>query len=55
VEIILHEAVFQLGRTKPSITSDDVVNCMDDITKRVHDQAAQDLNAFLFEEIFSAK
>ena len=55
VEIILHEAIFQLGRAKPSITSDDVVFCMDDITKRVHDQAAQDLNAFLFEEIFTAK
>ncbi len=54
-EIILKEAIFQLGRIKPSITSDDVVFCMDDITKRVHDQAAQDLNAFLFEEIFTAK
>lgn len=54
-EIILKEAIFQLGRIKPSITSDDVVFCMDDITKRVHDQAAQDLNAFLFEEMFTAK
>ena len=54
IEIILKEAIFQLGRIKPSITSDDVVFCMDDITKRVHDQAAQDLNAFLFEEIFTA-
>jgi len=54
-EIILKEAIFQLGRMKPSITADDVVFCMDDITKRVHDQAAQDLDAFLFEEIFTAK
>ena len=54
IEIILKEAIFQLGRSKPSITADDVVFCMDDITKRVHDQAAQDLNAFLFEEIFTA-
>jgi len=54
-EIILKEAIFLLGRMKPSITADDVVFCMDDITKRVHDQAAQDLDAFLFEEIFTAK
>lgn len=54
VEIILKEAIFQLGRAKPSITSDDVVSCIDDITNRVHDQAALDLNAFLFEEIFTA-
>jgi hypothetical protein len=54
-EIILKEAIFQLGRVKPSITADDVVFCMDDITKRVHDQAAQDLNAFLFEEVFTAR
>ena len=53
-EIIVKEAIFQLGRVKPSITADDVVFCMDDITKRVHDQAAQDLNAFLFEEVFTA-
>ena len=55
IEIILKEAIFQLGRMKPSITADDVVFCMDDITKRVHDQTAQDLNSFLFEEIFTAK
>lgn len=54
-EIILKEAIFQLGRVKTSITADDVVFCMDDITKRVHDQAAQDLNAFLFQEVFTAR
>ena len=54
VEIILKEAIFQLGRTKPSLTSDDVIFHMDDITKRIHDQAALDLNSFLFEEAFTA-
>lgn len=54
VEIILKESIFQFGRTKPSFTSDDVVALMDDMTNRIHDQAAQDLSAFLFEEMFTA-
>jgi hypothetical protein len=55
VDIILKEAIYQLAHIKPSITADDVIFCMDDITKRVHDQASQDLNSFLFEEVFGAK
>ena len=55
VDIILKEAIYQLGKSKPSITADDVIFCMDDMTKRVHDQASQDLDSFLFEEVFGAK
>jgi hypothetical protein len=55
VDIILKEAIYQLGHVKTSMTSDDVIFCMDDITKRVHDQASEDLNAFLFEEVFGGK
>jgi hypothetical protein len=54
VDIILKEAIYQLAQVKTSITADDVIFCMDDITKRVHDQASQDLNSFLFEEVFGA-
>jgi len=52
VDIIVKESVFQLGTQETSLTPDDVNRCIDDVTTRVHDQAAQDLNAFLFEEQF---
>jgi hypothetical protein len=52
VDIIVKEAVYQLGKIETSLTPDDVNRCIDDITTKVHDQAASDLNAFLFEEAF---
>ncbi|MCI0418587.1 MAG: hypothetical protein L0387_21725 [Acidobacteria bacterium] len=52
VDIIVKEAVYQLGKIETSLTPDDVNRCIDDITTKVHDQAAGDLDAFLFEEAF---
>ena len=52
VDIIVKESIYQLGKSETSLTPDDVNRCIDDITTRVHDHAAQDLNAFLFEEQF---
>jgi len=50
VEIISKEAIYQLGKTNTAISADDVIRQLDDVTTRVHDQAAKDLNSFLFEE-----
>ena len=50
VEIISKEAIYQLGKTNTSLSPDDVIRQLDDVTTRVHDQAAKDLNSFLFEE-----
>jgi len=50
VEIISKEAIYQLGKTSAMVSCDDVIRQLDDVTTRVHDQAAKDLNSFLFEE-----
>ena len=34
------------------LDADDVSRCIDDITTRVHDEAAKDLDSFLFDETF---
>ena len=54
VDIITKEAVFQLGKVSPNISSDDVVRKMDDVVTLVHDAAAKDLNSFLFDEAFGS-
>ena len=53
VDIIVKQAVHQLGRTDPNLTSDKVDGLLDDVTSRVHDAAAQDLEEFLFHEHLS--
>jgi len=53
VDIIVKEAIYQLGKVETSLTPDDVNRCIDDVISRIHDQAAQDLKSFLFEERFS--
>ena len=50
VEIISKEAIYQLGKTSTTISADDVIRQLDDVTTRVHDQAAKDLSSFLFSE-----
>jgi len=52
VDIIVKEAVYQMGKLETSLTPDMITAKIDDVVTRVHDQAAQDLNAFLFEEAF---
>lgn len=48
VEIISREAIYQLGKTNTTLSPDDVIRQLDDVTTRVHDQAAKDLTSFLF-------
>lgn len=56
VEIIAREAIYQLGKTSATLSPDDVVRQLDDVTTRIHDQAAKDLTSFLFaESLQSAK
>lgn len=50
VDIIIKEGIFQLEKTETSITADDVSRKMDELTTLIHDQAANDLNDFLFDE-----
>jgi hypothetical protein len=52
VDIILKEAIYQLGEEKTGLRPEDVDAKIDEITTRIHDQAAKDLDAFLFEERF---
>ena len=55
VDIILKESIYHIGKMETSITADMITSKMDDVTTRVHDEAAKDLNAFLFEESFGVK
>lgn len=50
VDIILKQQIHQLGKADPQLTADKIDNLMDKVTSSVHDQAAQDLEAFLFDE-----
>jgi hypothetical protein len=54
VDIILREAIYLLGKEEPTLTPDDISRKVDDVTTKIHDQAAQDLDHFLFDEKFSA-
>jgi hypothetical protein len=52
VDIIIKESIYQLGKIETSLSPDEIDRCIDDVTTRLHDHAAKDLNAFLFEEQF---
>ena len=54
VEIIQKDAVYQLGKMSATLSADDVIRQLDDVTTRVHDQAAKDLSSFLFQESLNA-
>jgi hypothetical protein len=54
VEIISKEAIYHLGKTSTTLSPDDVIRQLDDVTTRVHDQAAKDLTSFLFQETLQA-
>lgn len=53
VDIILKEAIYQLARRDPEITAEKVDDLWSQVQSRVHDAAAEDLEAFLFEETFA--
>jgi hypothetical protein len=55
VDIILKEAVYQLAKRDPEFTAEKVDGVWDKVQSRVHDAAAEDLEAFLFEEAFSGQ
>ncbi len=50
VEIILKQSLYQLAKRDPEFSPDKVDGLIDDVTSRVHDAAAHDLEQFLFEE-----
>jgi hypothetical protein len=50
VDIITKQAVYQLAKRDPQMTADKVDGLIDDVTSRVHDAAAEDLEQFLFDE-----
>jgi hypothetical protein len=53
VDIIMKEALYQLGRRDPDMTAEKVDDLWDKVQARVHDAAADDLEAFLFEEVYA--
>ena len=55
VDIIVKEAVYQMGKLETSLTADTITAKIDEVITSVHDQAAQDLNNFLFDEVFGAQ
>jgi hypothetical protein len=50
VDIILKQAVYELATHKPDLRPEDIDNLIDQISSRVHDAAAGDLENFLFGE-----
>lgn len=55
VDIIVKEAVYQMGKVETSLTADTITAKIDEVITSVHDQAAQDLNNFLFDEVFGTQ
>lgn len=49
VDIIVKEAIFELGKRELDLTADDVNRKIDEIISRVSDQATEDLEGFLFD------
>jgi hypothetical protein len=50
VDIILKQSIHELQKRDPEFSADKVDSLIDDVTARVHDAAAEDLEQFLFEE-----
>ncbi len=50
VDIIFKQSVYELRKHEPEITAEKIDSLLDDITSRVHDAAAEELERFLFEE-----
>lgn len=54
MDIIQKEALYQLARRDPEFTVEKVDDVWDKVQSQVHDAAADDLEAFLFEEAFAS-
>jgi hypothetical protein len=50
VDIILKQAVYELAKQTVEMGADKIDGLIDDVTSRVHDAAAHDLEQFLFED-----
>jgi hypothetical protein len=50
IDIILKQSVYELGKRDPDFAPYKVDNLIDEITSRVHDAAAEELEHFLFDE-----
>jgi hypothetical protein len=50
VDIIVKQAIHELGKREEQLNADQVDGLLDDVTSRVHDAAVEDLDRFLFEE-----
>ena len=50
VDIIFKQSIYELGKREPNLSPDKVDTLVDEVTSRVHDAAANDLETFLFEE-----
>lgn len=50
VDIIVKEAIYQLGKLQLNLTADDVNRRIDEIISNVQDKASEDLEEFLFEK-----
>jgi hypothetical protein len=50
VDIILKQSVYELAKREPEFTDYRVDQLIDDVTSKVHDAAAQELEQFLFED-----
>lgn len=53
VDIILKQSVHELEKRTPDMRAGDVDNLIDQVTSRVHDAAAEDLETFLFSDSLS--
>jgi hypothetical protein len=54
IEIILKEALYQMAKREPELTAEKIDDLWNKVQLSAHDAAAQDLEAFLFEEAFAA-
>lgn len=54
VDIISKEGIYQLGKMSTTLSADDVIRRIDEVTTRVHDEASKDLSSFLFQDSLQA-
>lgn len=54
IDIILKEALYQTAKRDPELTAEKIDDLWNKVQLSAHDAAAQDLEAFLFEEAFAA-
>jgi hypothetical protein len=50
MDIILKQSLYEVNKIEGDLTPERVDQIIDDITSRVHDAAAEDLESFLFDD-----